>query len=173
MANSGAGEVKPHVFYGGPYLGESAKIEAELLRHHNAGTKPTKNDFLKLFLEDGISEGGLGLIDTHVDGHPNAGYGGERYYETIEAHGVPVVEKPSEDYVFPADGGTNIEDDYPSEPLGNTEALSESVQEDTETVQESEEKTEPTPAEPQPTAEEKVKPLETLPVERVIDDLAQ
>lgn len=119
MASSGAGEVKPRVTYGGPYLGESAKIEAELLRRHNAGEdKPSKNDLLSLFVDSGISEGGLKLIDTHVDGHPMAGYEGERYYATSEAHGVEPVEKPAEDYVFPGEGGTNIEDDYGDAPLG-------------------------------------------------------
>lgn len=97
----------PEVVYGGPYMHESAAIEAELLHAHNEGREP---DLWGIFENKIISQGAVELIKTHLEGHPNAGYEGERASETVEAHGVPNVERPSEDYVFPGEGGINTVD---------------------------------------------------------------
>ena len=90
----------PEVYYGGPFMHESAAIEAELLHAHLEDREP---DLWGLFADKAISQGAVDLIKTHIEGHPNAGYEGERAWETVEAHGVPLVEKPSDDYVFPAE----------------------------------------------------------------------
>lgn len=97
----------PEVIYGGPYMEESAAIEAELMHAHNEDRKP---DLWGLFKDKYITAGAVALIETHTKGHPDKGYEGERAWETVESHGVPMVEKPSEDYVFPADGGPNTVD---------------------------------------------------------------
>lgn len=95
----------PEVVYGGPYMHESAAIEAELLAAHNENREP---DLWGLFTDKIISAGAVELVKTHTEGKPK--YEGERYYENIYAEGVPIVKKPSEDYVFPGEGGTNIVD---------------------------------------------------------------
>lgn len=90
----------PEVFYGGPYINESAAIEAELLRAKNADEEP---DLWGLFNGKPISDGAVKLIKTHLEGHPNKGYEGERAHETVEAHGNPNVEKPFAEYEFPTE----------------------------------------------------------------------
>jgi hypothetical protein len=95
----------PEIVYGGPYMHESAAIEAELLAAQNEDRDP---DLWGLFNDKIISAGAVNLIKTHTEEQPH--YEGERYWETIEAHGMPIVEKPFPDYVFPADGGENTVD---------------------------------------------------------------
>ena len=89
----------PEVVYGGPYMHESAAIEAELMHAHNEEREP---DLWGLFDDKFISQGAVNLIDTHLNGKPK--YEGDHANE-------PLVVRPSEDYVFPGDGGPNTVDD--------------------------------------------------------------
>jgi hypothetical protein len=89
----------PEVIYGGPYMEESAAIEAELMHAHNENREP---DLWGLFADKVITQGAVNLIETHTN--PPAPYEGDHFY-------APAVERPSEDYVFPGEGGPNTVDD--------------------------------------------------------------
>lgn len=91
----------PEVIYGGPYMEESAAIEAELMHAHNENREP---DLWALFNDKVITQGAVNLIETHLNGHPNKGYEGDKFND-------PIVVRPTEDYVFPGDGGPNTVDD--------------------------------------------------------------
>lgn len=87
------------VVYGGPYIYESAEIEAELMHAHNENRDP---DLWGLFKGKQITQGGVELIKTYLEGHPKAGYEGER------VAGENVV-LPTPDYVFPGEGGPDTQ----------------------------------------------------------------
>ena len=109
------------VHYGGPYLNESEAIEAELLHAHIEGRPVTATELFNIFKGKGISAGAVKLIETHIDGHPLAGYAGERQGENVV---LP------EGYVVPGDGGINTVDDEGQEPAQSApEAPAEPQQE--------------------------------------------
>ena len=105
------------VFYGGPYMQESEAIEAELL---HAFTEDREPDLWSVFKDKPISNGAVELIRTHLEGHPTAGYQGER----VSGENV---ELPNPDYVFPGDGGLNTVDIESSPTLTVVDAPVEAV----------------------------------------------
>ena len=88
------------VVYGGPYIQESEAIEAELLHAHIEDREP---DLWGVFKGKQITNGAVALIKTYLEGHPNAGYEGER----VSGENY---EPPTPDYVAPGDGGVNTVD---------------------------------------------------------------